>query len=42
LAGSFGSASGISVAAQNLGQASAVQQSVNVQANLGSSGSVGL
>jgi hypothetical protein len=34
VSGSFGNAAGISVAAQNLGQASAVQQSVNVQANL--------
>jgi hypothetical protein len=35
LAGSFGNASGISVAAQNVGQSAAVQQSVTVQANLG-------
>ena len=34
VSGSFDAAAGISVAAQNLGQSSAVQQSVNVQANL--------
>ncbi|MBT8089359.1 MAG: hypothetical protein KJO01_04060, partial [Gammaproteobacteria bacterium] len=34
--GAFGGVSGISVAAQNVGQASAVQQSVNVQSNIGS------
>jgi hypothetical protein len=34
VSGSFEAAAGISVAAQNLGQSSAVQQSVNVQANL--------
>ena len=32
--GSFGGVAGISVAAQNLGQSAAVQQSVNVQANI--------
>lgn len=30
----FGAPAGVNIAAQNLGQASAVQQSVNVQANL--------
>ena len=34
VAGSFEGAAGINVAAQNLGQSAAVQQSVNVQANL--------
>ena len=36
--GSFTGVSGISVAGQNAGQASAIQQSVNVQSNIGNAG----
>jgi len=39
VAGSFGQASGVNVAAQNVGSSSLVNQNVNVQANMGGSGS---
>jgi hypothetical protein len=42
VAGSFSTTAGITVAAQNIASSSAVQQSVNVQANLTPGGGGGL